>query len=206
MASQARHWLAVENAENVYIGASTDPWLKESWYTEAQAFDIVLTNTSDFAIDEIYLLVTIPLAFKSVSGWSVQVGGTVLGPDDFASMSTDLYGFDGGSHGVYPPSGTGVYFPYPIPGVLAAHTSATVPVIAARGTADGFRLHFDAGSTRLWTPPSHDVTVLPPVGSVATGACCLDLGGCSLTTEEGCLGIGSFLGVSVPCDPYPCKE
>lgn len=204
LASQARLWLSVQNAENVYIGSSTDPWLTESWYTEAQSFDIVLTNTSDFAIDEVYLLVTIPLAFQNIPGWTVQVGDLLLGPTDFAAASTDIYGFDGGSHGVYPPSGTGIFFPYPIPGILAAHASVTIPVIATRGAADGFRLHFDAGSTRLWTPPSHDVTVLPPVGIVATGACCTP-DGCQEIPPAACEAFGAYYGGDgSTCDPDPC--
>jgi hypothetical protein len=206
MASQARLWLGIENAENVYIGPSEDAWLKESWYTEAQTFDIVVTNTSDFPVDDVYLLVTIPRAFKDVPGWSVQVGEVVLGPADFAYTTTDPFGFDGGSHGVYPPSGTGIFYPYSVGGTLGANASWTVPVIATRGTADGFRLHFDAGSTRLWTPPSHDVTVLPPVGGgPAPEACCFGDGHCELLTAEACVEAGGTAGgAGSSCDPNPC--
>lgn len=204
MASQARLWLQIANAENVYIGDSTDPWLKESWYTEAQSFDVVITNTSDFAIDDVYLLVTIPLAFKNVPGWTVQVGTTVLGPADFTGTNTDTYGFDGGSHGVYPPSGTGIFYPYPMNGSLAAHASWTVPVITTRGTADGFRLHFDGGSSRLWTPPSHDVTVLPPIGVESRAACCYGVD-CVLTTEAECTSSGGFFYPELTiCDESVC--
>jgi hypothetical protein len=207
MASQARLWLGIENAENVYIGDSTDPWLTDSWYTEAQTFDIVVTNTSDFSIDDVYLLVTIPAEFVGVPGWSVQVGDQLLTAADFTHAATDSFGFDGGSHGVYPPSGTGVFYPYPMAGILGPQLTWTVPVITTSGTAEGFRLHFDAGSTRLWTPPSHDVTVLPPVGGgeeLPMGACCLDFGGCVITDENGCQGIGSFQGPGSLCEPPTC--
>ncbi len=208
MASQARLWVSVANAENVYVGSDPDAWINDSWVTGAEAFDVVVTNNADFAVDDVYLLVTMDAGFVDTPGWSVTVDGLVLGPADFSGTNTDAYGFDGGSHGVYPPSGAGIFYPHPMGGTLAGQASWTVHVVAASGGIPGFRLHFDAGSTRLWSPPSHDVTANPPAGSVpATGACCLpENGGCAVMTESECVDEmgGVFQGPDTSCDPDPC--
>ncbi len=39
-------------------------------------------------------------------------------------------------------------------------------------------------------------------GAADTGACCDEVGGCTITTEGDCAGI--FQGVGTPCDPNPC--
>ncbi len=184
----------------------TDPWLKESWYTEAQSFDIVVTNTSDFSIDDVYLLVTIPRAFKDVPGWSVQVGDQVLGPCRLRVHDDGSFRIRRREPRRLPAFRHRRLLPVFDGGHLDANASWTVPVIATRGTADGFRLHFDAGSTRLWTPPSHDVTVLPPVGDMpAPEACCFDDGHCELLSAEGCVGAGGTAGgAGSSCDPNPC--
>jgi hypothetical protein len=168
--SQAHLWLSIANAENTYVGEDADPWLSESWTTGAGSFDIVLTNRGNFETQNVVLLVTVPEAAIGLPGWSVDVGGVPLDLDDFGHENPYTYGFAGGSHGVFPPSGTGVFYPYRVADVLPAHGSITVHVEAWSGGSEGFRLHFDAGSTRVWSPPSHDATAEPPIGELQ--ACC----------------------------------
>lgn len=208
MGSQARLWLTVENAESIYVGEDADDWLTDSWVTEAQEFDLVVTNTSGFPVEDLYLLVTIPAEYRDVPGWFLQVGDLVLGPSDFVSDDTSQYGFDGGSHGVFPPSGTGVFYPHPMPGIFPSGESWSTHITVWKGEVDGFRVHFDAGSTRLWSPPSHDVTVLPPAGGIEIPpeACCLPEGRCDLLRPDICVDEmgGVPLGPGTICDPDPC--
>ena len=200
--SQARLWLSIENAESSYIGSDPDPWLTDSWVAQVQEFDVVLTNTSGFPVDSLFLLVTIPAEYLDVPGWYLQVDDRILVADDFAQGSTSEYGFDGGSHGVYPPSGTGVFYPCPLPGELASDESRSVHVTTWTGDAAGFRVHFDGGSTRLWSPPSHDVTVMPPVGGEvpAQGACCVGVDCSFITLAECAERYGMYYGDNVPCE------
>lgn len=208
MGSQARLWLSIENAESIYFGDDVDDWLTDSWVTEAQQFDLVVTNTSGFPVSELYLLVTIPAEYRDVPGWYLQVGDVVLGPADFVGGDTSEFGFDGGSHGVFPPSGTGIFYAHPMPGEFPSGVSWSTPVIVWKGEVDGFRVHFDAGSTRLWSPPSHDVTVLPPVGDVEVPpeACCLPEGVCDMLPPDICVDEmgGVPQGSGTTCDPDPC--
>ncbi len=61
-------------------------------------------------------------------------------------------------------------------------------VIDGYGSANGAYFVYVA----YWTPG-------PPVG-----ACCTEIGHCSVTTEVGCTAPSTFLGVGTDCDPNPC--
>jgi hypothetical protein len=207
MASQARMWLWIENAENSYVGADPDPWYTDSYITYAQSFDVVLQNQATYDVDEVYLLVTVESAFLDVPGWTVSVDGIPLAPGDFTQTDTRAYGFDGGSHGVHQPSGTGVFYAYPMGGTLAGGGSWTVHVETTSGGVAGFRVHFDGGSSRIWTPPSHDVTAFPPEGSgEELEACCIESGGCQMLTASDCGELGTPQGPGSTCDPDPCVQ
>ncbi|MFB3907216.1 MAG: hypothetical protein ACE15D_02335 [Candidatus Eisenbacteria bacterium] len=212
MGNPARLWVTVEDAENWYVGSSDDPWITDSWIAEANSFTIVVTNTTDYPITGVNLLVTMAAEYVWQPGWSVQVGDYLTVPDDFSETDTGLFGFDGGSHGVYPPSGTGIYYAHPMCAgedcspELGPHEQWRIPIYATAGGLEGFRLHFDAGSDDIWSPPSHDVTVTLPPEPPETMACCLQDGSCIVTTLEDCENQDGMPMGQDSCDNLTCGE
>jgi len=205
---QGRLEMAIANADFEYVSASKDPWLRNSYVTEAATFDIVVTNRTKHAARDLYLLVVVPEAFVQQGGWEIQVGDVQLTPDDFVYTDPNLYGFDRRVHGIYPPKGTGRFFPYPKGDALGRKSSWTVPIVLSPGGVEGFKVHFDVGSDNLSNRPSCDVTAVPTVLPPPLGACCIGDGSCRVVTESECTVVlgGTFLGVGTLCEPNTCPQ
>ncbi len=203
---QAHLWISFENVVSNYVDASSDAWLTDSWVTKAGSFDLVVQNNAKFSTQNVVLLVTVPSEFVAMPGWSIMIDGTVLNPSSFTETDPSLYGFDGGSHGVYPPSGDGVFCPFPLAATLAKKSQISVPVVASSGDIPGFKIHFDVGSSALYNPASHDATVVPPVTPpLPTGACCLFDYSCAELTQGDCEAQGgTYNGDGVVCTPELC--
>jgi hypothetical protein len=203
---QAHLWLSFENVESAYVDADENPWITESWVTEQGAFDLVVQNNAKFATHDVVLLVTIPSKIFELPGWSVFIDGNLLDPAGFIQTNPADYGFDGGSHGVYRPSGNGIFYPYPLTATLAKKGSISVPVLISSGGVPGFMVHFDVGSSDLYNPASHDATVNPPEGPVSQpGACCFAEGVCEMMLQTDCETFGgAFQGEGISCDADPC--
>jgi hypothetical protein len=209
IAQQAHLWLSFENVESVYVETDSNAWLTDSWVTESSAFDLAVQNNAKFATYDVVLLVTVPSKILAIPGWSVTIGGTTLDASAFTETDPSLAGFGGGSHGVFPPSGNGVYCPVPLTGVLAKKSSISVPVTVSSGGVPGFLLHFDVGSSALYNPASHDATVNapdgPPPPPPLTGACCLADWSCVELTQANCaLQGGTYHGDESLCTPDLC--
>lgn len=209
IARQAHLWISFENVESVYVESDENAWLTDSWVTEASAFDLAVQNTAKFATYDVVLLVTVPSKILAIPGWSVTIAGTTLDATAFTETDPALYGFDGGSHGVFPPSGNGVFCPFPLVDMLEKKSSISVPVLVSAEGVPGFMLHFDVGSSALYNPASHDATVSlpdsPPPPPPVLGACCLTDWSCVEVTQSDCeLQGGTYNGDGTLCTPELC--
>ncbi len=203
---QAHLWLSFENVESVYVEADSNAWLTDSWVTGSSAFDLVVQNNAKFATQAVVLLVTVPSKILAIPGWSVTIDGTTLDAAAFTETDPLLYGFDGGSHGVFPPSGNGIFCPFPLADVLEKKSSISVPMTVSSGGVPGFLLHFDVGSSALYNPASHDATVSSPDSPPPPiGACCLLDWSCVELTRADCeLQGGTYHGDASLCTPDLC--
>lgn len=206
---QAHLWISFEGAESAYVEADANPWMADSWVTDAGAFDLVIQNNAKFATQDVVLLVTVPSKIVAIPGWSVTIDGAVLDAAAFTENDPSLYGFSGGSHGVFPPSGNGIYCHVPITDELAKKSSISVPVAVSSGGIPGFMIHFDVGSTELYNPASHDATVnlpdTPPPPPPLIGACCLPDFSCVELEQSNCeLQGGTYHGDESLCTPDLC--
>jgi hypothetical protein len=203
---QAHLWISFENVVSNYVDANSNAWLTDSWVTKAGAFDLVVDNNAKFSTQDVVLLVTVPSNVVGLPGWSITIDGTVLNPASFTRTDPSLYGFDGGSHGVYHPSGNGVFCPFPLTPTLAKKSRISVPVVASSGNISGFMIHFDVGSSALYNPASHDATVVPPdAPPPVTGACCLADYSCVEVTQADCVAQGgTYNGDGAVCTSDLC--
>jgi hypothetical protein len=206
LARPAQLYLTVEDAAYEYIGRSKDPWLFESIVTDAGSMSVVVRNASRFDVRDVTLIVAIDEAYLHRPGWQVEVNGRMLGPGDFAERDLKRYGFREGPHGVYPPRGRAIFYPYTMEGVLFAHGTWIVPLRASTGGNDGFRVHLDVGSSRLSNTTRNDITVVPPPEFLSPiVACCFADGRCEVMTENDCVEFdGISHGAGSTCDDNPC--
>lgn len=200
--------LSVENAAYEYVGRSSDSWVNESIVSDAGALDIVVYNSSRIDLNGVTLLIAVDKGYLFRPGWQVEVNGILLKPDDFTETHLSKYGFRHGPHGVFRPSGCGVFHPLRLEGTLAANSSWVIPLRASTGSNDGFRIHFDVGSSRLCNSTQNDITVIPPPDPISPiVACCYPDGSCAMVTWNDCV---EFDGVphedGATCDPNPCGE
>lgn len=145
-----------------YIGATTDPWLTDSYLTNNNPFTLYIYNAAKNkgTATDIQLL----LAIHEGETGTITVGGTTY-PSFTNILLPAPYG--AGSHGVYndPISNghDGRYTLTNVLGDLAPLTSTSVPI-----SWTGFsQIHFDViASNGFYNPPSHDVTTTPEPSSI----------------------------------------
>ncbi|MFN8546772.1 MAG: hypothetical protein U0527_02060 [Candidatus Eisenbacteria bacterium] len=161
----ARLSITTDDPDQVYVQDDKDAWLARSVLTHATSFHLLVKNEGDRNAQAVELLVAIPSGLPDF-GWSVTVGepGLVLSkPSDFPLFRLNQSAYPQLPHGVYGPRGVARYVRFPGPGQLKPGETWSIPVQLYRGTVEEFKVHFDAGSRRYWSPPTQDVTAIPPV-------------------------------------------
>lgn len=164
MKGRGRLVLTTTDAWDYYVHAHPDPWFMQSTVTEANVFQVQVTNDARRPAHDLELFVAVPRDIVE-GGWSVTVGspGTVFSrPEDFPE--THLTGTGLKPHRVYGKHGNARFVRIEGPPVLGPGETWTVPLQVFRGDLEDFEVHFDASSREFWNTPMHDVTSQPPMG------------------------------------------
>jgi hypothetical protein len=176
-------WLSFGDGE--YEGNHTDPWINESWVVGAEyeangtfQFNLTVENRASESTD-VYVLVAVrgnttdsDMQTMAVEGG--DAGAAVYTLADFDRTDYNPFYLDqisAGSHGVYPPSGNGIWVTYRAgwvdgKGTGNNVTNLTIDVTLGPDPSDIFVVHFDAygldadGELKYWSPNGHDSTVV----------------------------------------------
>ena len=176
-------WLSIENGE--YEGNHTDPWINESWVFGAEyeanstfQFNLTVENRASESTD-VYVLIAVRGNTTSNDMQTIAVDGGDAGAVVYTLADFDQTDFNpfyldqisAGSHGVYPPSGNGIWVTYGVgwidgKGTGSNVTNLTIDVTLGPDPSDLFVVHFDAygldadGELKYWSPNGHDATVV----------------------------------------------
>ncbi len=176
-------WLSIENGE--YEGNHTDPWINESWVYGAEyeangtfQFNLTVENRASESTD-VYVLIAVRGNTTGNDMQTIAVDGGDAGAVVYTLADFDQTDFNpfylnqvsAGSHGVYPPSGNGIWVTYRVgwvdgKGTGSNVTNLTIDVTLGPDPSDIFVVHFDAygldadGELKYWSPNGHDSTVV----------------------------------------------
>ncbi|TET90562.1 MAG: hypothetical protein E3J35_05655 [Methanomassiliicoccales archaeon] len=175
--------LSIEDGE--YEGNHTDPWINESWVWAAEykengtiQFNLTVENRASESTD-VYVLIAIRGNTTADDMQTIVVQGGASGTITYTLADFDQTDFNpfyldqvsAGSHGVYPPSGNGIWVTYPVGWMEGRDsgnnvTTLTIEVTLGPNPSDIFVVHFDAyaldtdGELAFWSPNSHDATLM----------------------------------------------
>lgn len=175
--------LSIENGE--YEGNHTDPWINESWVWAAEynengtiQFNLTIENRASETTD-VYLLIAVRGNTTDEDMQTIVVQGGASGSASYVLGDFDQTDFNpfymdqvsAGSHGVYPPSGNGIWVTYPVGWMEGRDTgnnvtTLTIEVALGPDPSDMFVVHFDGyalnpdGELVFWSPNSHDATLI----------------------------------------------
>ena len=155
--------VTTSDPDDFYVHAHPNAWFMHSTITEANTFDLLVTNQGRHTAYDVELYVAIPSDIAP-GGWAVTLGAPAV---VFSQLSdfpeTMLPGHGMNPHRVYGPHGNAIYARVPGPATLGPGETWSVPVQLFRGETVGFEVHFDAVSSEFWNGPRHDVTANPPM-------------------------------------------
>ncbi|MFQ5884784.1 MAG: hypothetical protein ACE5IO_06760 [Thermoplasmata archaeon] len=175
--------LSIEDGE--YEGNHTDPWINESWVWAAEynengtiQFNLTVENRASESTD-VYILIAIRGNTTDDDMQTIVVQGGASGTVTYTLADFDQTDFNpfymdqvsAGSHGVYPPSGNGIWVTYPVGWMEGRDTgnnvtTLTIEVTLGPDPSDIFVVHSDAyalnsdGELAFWSPNSHDANLI----------------------------------------------
>lgn len=147
-----------------YADGNASPWFQYSTITNAESFNVRVTNQGRSAARNVQLLVAVPGDLPDV-GWSVTIGSPAVvlsSLDDFPHERLLEAHYPWLPHQVYRNQGNARFMILNGPKVLPPGKTWEVPVQLFRGSTANFMVHFDATGWRAFSGPRADVTAEPP--------------------------------------------